>query len=255
MRSELKNSTTILSPPLIRWLKGTGGKHEIKLADILDSCVAPSACGSGACFECSRRFQRLCVAAINQFLVPIASSERGRLSAITIVPLAGHVKPGTLKQSHFHRVKARVQQALCASGLGQALGLIEASFEENLNDPMCNQWAVHAHVVAVGWLSREQVAVLKAEFPGNGRIAKPVMWQRLDDEPAGVAYPFKAEKFRSVSSGHNDADSRERPRKRALRKDQAIELAMVEHKVGFHDKLICHGIDREALCLHVEASI
>ena len=249
MMTERTKKLAVWRQKLIRWLSQAGGKLEVALSRILASCTRDTPCRNAACPMCGLCYQIVGVAAIEELLDPHTRKFRGRMSLVTIIPEVGLIAPGQLRPHHYGQVKAKVEAAFRENGLEPALGCVEASFEEDLSGRVADHWALHAHVIVAEWLSLEQTAGLISAFPRSDRIGRPVMWQRLDDELAVRAYPFKPERFRGVSQDFGVTD-RKPPRQRELRHWQAVELARVEHQVGLVRKLISHGIDIETLHKH-----
>lgn len=84
----------------------------------------------------------------------------------------------------------------------------------------------------------------------------PVRIDPLDQRIAAQLYPFKVERFRRVTVLVTDHPTR-RPYRdtiyRPLRPDQAVRLALVEHRLSFNRRLLIHGIEEEAIRRHLGA--
>lgn len=221
----------------------------LALAAILSACSAAEPCRSGACRTCGRTFQR---AASNFTDTTIrARAPRGRMTALTIVPGAGCVPPGELTVETCAEVAIVIQAALRAEGIGPALLGLDVSFNEDLTGEVPPHWSVHAHGVTSDWLTRLQKRGLRLAFPKTELVSRPVNTEPLDGEHAGLLYPFKPERTRRETYLDSREDDEREPcrntRKRSLRPAQAVELALVEHRVGLAGRLIGCGISVESV--------
>lgn len=224
-----------------------------RLSRLLSKCGSDE-CGSAACPVCCGHHQAAASSLVDVFIQQPASALRGRCTLVTVVPSIGIADPRTLTAQHFAEVRKALASALAAVGYGPAVFGIEASFVEDATGRFANHWSVHAHGIALDWPSEELERNLRAWFPPSGPILKPVDFERLDGRVNAALYVFKAERFRRDVRLSTATDKRAPHRKgipRPLRPEQAVELALVDHEVGFRDRLLTHGIDED----HVSACL
>lgn len=203
-------------------------------------------CGSAACPVCCGHHQAAASSLVDVFIQQPALAPRGRCTLVTVVPSIGIADPGTLTSQHFAEVRKALASALAAVGYSPAIFGIEASFVEDATGRFANHWSVHAHGIALDWPSAELERNLRAWFPPSGPILKPVDFERLDGRVNATLYAFKAERFRRdirLAPATEKRASHRKGTRRPLRPKQAVELALVDHEVGFRDRLLTHGID------------
>ncbi len=241
---------------LIRWLIAHGSPQALELAGGLKNCRTSQPCRSPACQVCGLAFQALSYKIVEGYLDPLSRGMRKRMHAIAIVPAEGCIRLGALSVEAFRRVEVLVREALRDLDFPPSIVSIEASFNEDATGRNPPHWSVHVHLLGVGWLSKDQVDELRRRFPVHRLAARPVMYEELDSDPRGKLYPFKAERVRRVTELVEDHPTRQPfrgSRRRALRQSQAVELAIVEHRLGFAGRLICHGIDEVSIKTRLSA--
>lgn len=231
---------------LIGQLRASQQPGAVELADILTACTGATLCRSAACPVCGLAFQRAAVALVEEFIEGPARAIRHRTTAITIVPASGCIPPGALTVEDFQRVRAEVAGAFAALDLPPAIIGLEASFNEDTTGRFDNHWCVHTHANQLDWLSDRQETALKNCFPRSPFVKQPVRCDKLDRRSEGRRYPFKPERVRRVTvfnTGHPTRAPFRESKRRELRPDQAVRLAMVEHRLGFARRHLTHGID------------
>ncbi len=241
---------------LIYRLRASELQGAAALAATLDSCTAAEPCRSAACPRCGIDLQAAMVEAVDHFIRIPAQAIRGRMTATTIVPAAGCLAPDNLSTDACRTIAAEIITAYAAAGLPPSLIGLEVSFNEDDTGEVEPHWCVHGHGINIDWLSEAQNHALRAPFPRSQQVRRPVLTEALDGRLSGRQYPWKAERVRRVTF-FNRGDGTRAPyrdtRHRALRVQQAVTLALVEHELGFSGRLLSHGIDREALRSHLGA--
>lgn len=240
---------------LIYQLGVSGNPRAAALADVLNACSPTAPCQSAACTTCGLAFQQAAVSATETFIGEPARRIRNRTTALTIVPASGCLPPDGFSPEAFERVGVEITTALAALGLPATLIALEASYNEDTTGEVEPHWSIHGHAVQLDWLSKAQDEALRAAFPSSRLVMRPVKCVPLDRKPEGRRYPFKPERRRRVTF-LNDSDPNREPyrdtKSRPLRPPQAVSLALVEHELGFHRRLLTHGIDDEAVRRHLE---
>jgi len=140
------------------------------LADKLFACRSRRRCGSLACTECSRAFQRAKVVAQ---IVAIQQLKKDRsakkLVMVTIVPLSVTYTLDELADLDVQKLNRWLKDALTQAGFKRVmLGSIDFSWEDGFYQP-------HWHIAM--WTSnREELTRrLKLIFPGRARGDRPAM--------------------------------------------------------------------------------
>lgn len=234
---------------LIRHLTEDASRSALALAAVLSDCGPEAPCHSGACRTCGRLFQH--TAAQFSATAIRARAPRGRMTALTIVPGVGCVPPGTLTAKTCAEAADAIQIALSAAGIGPALLGLDVSFNEDLTGEVPPHWSVHAHGACADWLSLVQKRDLRRAFPRTSHVSRPVKTDPLDDRLAWHLYAHEPERERRQTYlDPRERDEREpcrNTRERPLQAAQAVELALVEHRVGLLGRLINCGIPAGAV--------
>ena len=243
---------------LINWLCASELQGAAALAATLETCTTAEPCRSGlpACPWCGIAFQVAMVGAVDHFIRAPAQAIRGRMTATTIVPASGCLAPDNLSTEACRAVAEEIVAVYAAAGLPPSLIGLEVSFNEDDTGEVEPHWCVHGHGINLDWLSEAQEKALRAPFLRCQHVPKPVHVVELDGRLSGRQYPFKAERVRRVTflnSGNGKRGPYRDTRHRALRVQQAVMLALVEHELGYAGRLLSHGIDREALRSHLGA--
>lgn len=139
------------------------------LADKLFYCQPALRCGSLACPECSRAFQKAKVAAQRTAIKQLRVTRKGKLLVmLTIIPLMINYKLGDLTSLKVQTLNRWLKDALTKAGFKRImLGSIDLSWEGGFYRP-------HWHIAM--WTSdREELTRrLKRIFPGLERGDRPV---------------------------------------------------------------------------------
>lgn len=225
------------------------------LADILGNCTAGMPCGSAACPCCGLAHQQAAVSAVDRFIREPARAIRGRMTAVTIVPAAGCVAPNDLTVELCRQIINQIVATFARLDLPASVIGLEVSFNEDLTKEVEPHWCIHVHAIVYDWLTDAQKKALRAAFVRSRWAKRPVYITELDHRINGRLYPFKAERFRRQAY-IDDSNPKRRPfratRSKDLRPEQAVSLAIVEHQLGFGQRLLSHKIDEGALKRHLE---
>ncbi|TFW56900.1 hypothetical protein CT676_32875 [Bradyrhizobium sp. MOS001] len=139
------------------------------LADKLFYCQPARRCGSLACPECSRAFQKAKVAAQRTTIKQLRGTRKGKLLVmVTIIPLMVTYKPEDLPVLKVQKLNRWLKDALTKAGFKRVmLGSIDLSWEDGFYQP-------HWHIAM--WTSdRKRLRRrLKSIFPGLQRGDRPV---------------------------------------------------------------------------------
>lgn len=139
------------------------------LADKLFYCQPARRCGSLACPECSRAFQKAKVAAQRTTIKQLKVTRRRKmLVMVSIVPLMLTYKPKDLPYLKVQKLNRWLKDALAKAGFKRVmLGSIDLSWEDGFYQP-------HWHV-GMWTADREELKRrLKRIFPGLQRGDRPV---------------------------------------------------------------------------------
>ena len=140
------------------------------LADKLHYCCAARRCGSLACPECSRAFQKAKVAAQRTTIKQLKSTRKGKLLVMgKIIPLMINYKLEDLTCLNVQKLNRWLKDALTKAGFKRVmLGSIDLSWEDRFYQP-------HWHI-AMWTADREKLTRrLKRIFPGLERGDRPVL--------------------------------------------------------------------------------
>ena len=246
MAHEPHTKATFARARLIGQLRANQQLGAAALAAIVAACTDTAPCQSAACPVCGLAFQRAAVALVEEFIDVPAREIRHRTTAITIVPASGCIPPDALTVGDFQRVGAEIAAAFTVLDLPPTIIGLEASFNEDTTGRFDDHWCVHTHANQLDWLSDRQEASLKEAFPRSPFVKQPVRCDKLDRRSEGRRYPFKFERVRRVTVFNTDHPTRapfRESKRRELRPDQAVNLAIVEHRLGFARRHLTHGID------------
>lgn len=223
---------------------GRDNPQALALAARLDNCIQQSRCGSGACPECGRAFQRWLVGANSGFLRGHAAGS----TILSLVPCGGIAAPGKLGVAAAVASKQFSRFAIASVGIEVAFGALDLSYNEERQGGFAPHWSPHLRVHFPGQLSKDAEAELRALFgrcPCHG-IARPVQMASFDGNLAGLAYTFKPEvgrrqSYRQVKGIAKGGRECRNTRGRPLTGEQAVEAAIFLHRLGLAGRLLVHG--------------
>jgi len=242
---------------LIGQLRRSDETGAAAFAAVLAACTPTDPCRSAACPVCGLAFQATAVALVEEFIRIPARAIRNRMTAITIVPASGIVAPEKLSVKDYEQVGTQVVAAFAAVDLPPTIIGLETSLNEDTTGRFDNHWCTHTHSIQQDWLSRAQEDGLKDRFLHSEKVRKTVECLPLDRRSEGYNYPFKFERVRRVTVLNTEHPTRKpfrESRRRELRPPQAVNLALVEHELGFSRRLLTHGIDERHVRQRLEAA-
>ena len=232
---------------LVYKLRAAGRPEDRHLANVLARCNEANPCRSAACIHCGRDFQQVAFDLVEREIRgPARRHFRGRMSAITVVPTIGCLKPDGLSAAACERVVADVATALDACAISPYALSLDISFNEDLAGSV--EPCAHVHGLRPNWFTASEKAAFKAAFSKSATVKRPVRVEELDRDENGRLYVFKPDRVRRVAR-----DDGGRPDRRSLRPSQAVALAHVEHELGFDYRLVTNGIDENAVGKALEA--
>ena len=236
---------------LIYQLRDSGCPEDRRLANVLAPCTIELPCRSAACIHCGRDFQRVAFDLTKQEISVWARRNlRGRMSALTLVPTEGCLAPGDLTATACRRVVANVVDALDACGLSIYALSLDISFNEDTTGKLEPHWCSHVHAQTADWLTVAEDKGLKKAFPISRLVSTPVKVLPLNSDEAGQFYIFKPDRIRRetyLNGSHPNRHPFRDSKRRTLRPRQAVQLAHVDHELGFEYRLITNGIDENAV--------
>ena len=140
------------------------------LADKIHHCCAARRCGSLACPECLRAFQKAKVAAQRTTIKQLKSTRKGKLLVmVNIIPLMINYKLEDLTYLNVQKINRWLKDALTKAGFKRVMfGSIDLSWEDGFYQP-------HWHIAM--WTSdrKELTRRLKRIFPGLERGDRPAL--------------------------------------------------------------------------------
>ena len=167
------------------------------------------------------------------------------MSLITIIPTAGRAEPDNLTAADYEACLENVERVLSLTQAPAAVFGIEASFNEDKDNPALNHCQVHAHGLCGNWYSDEQAETLRRVVALTTHAPRALLIEKFDDQESGRAYPYKPDRVRRVSYVDDSNPCRaphQNTRDRDLRVLQQVELAKAEHAFGLSRRLLIHGI-------------
>jgi hypothetical protein len=163
-----------------------GARLEL-LTEKLEACRPQHRCGSLACPECSRAFQRAKVAGQTIAINRMKATENGtvmkatrtgkRVVMVTVIPLAISYRPEELEELDVSKINRWLKDTLARAGFRRAmLGSIDFSWEADrgIYQP---HWHIAMFTSDYEKLSRR----LKVVFPGQEHGDRPVVVSKIQD--------------------------------------------------------------------------
>ena len=235
---------------LIGGLRDGRGPAVHRLADILAKCRPNRPCRSPACPLCAREAQRCTFSLIEATIRrPARELQRNRMTMLTVVPAAGIIAPEELTAEACRAVAAEIRAGIAAVGL-PAVGTLEVSFNEDATGKVEPHWCAHGHPILPNWLDDRQRDLLSERFPRVELGRRPIDIRELDQRENAPLYANKSDHVRRVSYLDTSNPNRKpyrNTRRRELRPEQAAMLALVEHRLGFLNRLITNRISKNAI--------
>jgi hypothetical protein len=215
----------------------------LSLANRIDCCDPQFRCASGACAECMRAVQRVCVAAA----VDLIATSSVAIAVVSVVSRRARIEEGALSEPSllFGPLATDLRRALRASGIRRAFG----GFDVSANEHSCDRFQPHYRPHAWVFMSAERFdrsrKVFKAAFPAGKTVRRPVVAKLFDGRTRAFAYALKFEFQRRVTLPRTTAPDgtvrRRNTRDRPLRALQKVELALALDSLGLGARLFLHG--------------
>lgn len=146
------------------------------LADKLFYCHAGRRCGSLACTECHRAFQKAKVAGQSTAIKQLAVKRREKLLVMAnVIPLKIAYTPKELSTMNVRNLNRRLKDALAKASFDRVmLGSIDFSWEDGFYQP-------HWHIAMFTSDPKKLRERLKLMFPGQSRGDRPVVVSQTYD--------------------------------------------------------------------------
>ncbi len=219
---------------------GKENSEALALASRLEACAPRQRCGSGACPECARAWQRWFVIAIRDFL---ESEPRRPVTVLNPIHVSGKIEPGSLGDKDvLKNAKKAIITALNDARIpGGAFGL-DISFNEDRDGGFEPHWQLHLRGLIVGRISKRRKSEFWSHFPKSSEIPKPRRSGEWDGDLCGIAYSMKPQFWRRQGY-HDEKEHRtsRNTRGRPLRGVEAVELALFLDSIGFRPRLMLGG--------------
>src|SRR4051812_34516994 len=168
---------------------GKENSEALALASRLEACAPRQRCGSGACPECARAWQRWFVIAIRNFL---ESEPRRPVTVLNPIHVSGKIEPGSLCDPNvLENAREAIRAALIDARIpGGAFGL-DISFNEDRDGGFEPHWQLHLRGLIVGRISQRRKSRFWSHFPKSSEIPKPRRSGEWDGDLSGIAYSMK----------------------------------------------------------------
>ena len=219
---------------------GKENSEALALASRLEACAPRQRCGSGACPECARAWQRWFVTATRNYL---KSQPRRPVTVLNPIHVSGKIEPGSLgDEDVLKNAREAIRAALIDARIpGGAFGL-DISFNEDRDGGIrATLAATLARSDRRAHLQTTEKRVL-VSFSKIQRIPKPRRSGEWDGDLSGIAYSMKPQFWRRQGY-HDEKEHRtsRNTRGRPLRGVEAVELALFLDSIGFRSRLMLGG--------------
>jgi len=216
------------------------------LAERLDACDRRHRCLSGACPECSRLFQRWFVRKSKQYIDKHIDAPNHELIAITIVPPKPIVRPGELSTFSVSNLQRRLKFALDKNGVGDAIGGVDFSFNEDRNEQFKPFWSPHIYIITATKTRVKLLAGLKELFKPCKIVVRPVKIPPFENIAIRRSYALKMHFKRRV--GYDEIKIRNGKIRKCrntdnqrLRVQERLELFKFLDQIGLGARVIFRG--------------
>ncbi len=208
----------------------------------IGACTPNNRCASSGCYLCSRAFQRWLIWAIRHLLKKDLSNYHD--IAFTCVFPAGQAPLNGLAGVSFDFIAAQISDALERSkcirhavlAVDISLNVDTAKFAAGL---FCNPpeiyWQVHFHGIARTTDPDQLFDSLRALYPKDEKIDKPVLLKKFNGSKYGISYLFKPEAYRRV---HFKNASKWKIRGYSLKAREQVEFLTLAHNLGFSRQVV-----------------
>ena len=212
----------------------------LNLSSRIAACAPKQRCGSGACPECARAWQRWFVRRTRNFL---QSEPRKFVTVLNPIHASGQIAPGSLCDPNvLEKAREAIRAALIDARIpGGAFGL-DISFNEDREGEFDPHWQLHWRGLIVDRISKPRKERFWSHFSKTEEIPKPRRSGEFDGDLSGIAYSMKPQFWRRQGYLDEKEDrSCRNTRVRPLRGVEAVELALFLDSIGFRSRLMLGG--------------
>jgi hypothetical protein len=236
----------------IRFLRkhGKTDPELLLIADCLEQCELNTPCGSGACPQCSRLFQRFYVRHSRKPIRDIIAQEGKELIAICIIPSFPIVRHGQLKHFSIGNFQRRTKAALDSANIKSGIGGIDFSFNEHRE----NKWQpfICPHIYFITSTNNKEALrrTLNSIFKPSAEIIRPIKLPKFSNTARRRSYSLKMIFKRRISYYKMRKEKPTKSRNTStdkLRAKERIELFKYLHQIGLAARVIFRGIKPEVL--------
>ena len=146
----------------------------LNLASRIAACAPKQRCGSGACPECARAWQRWFVIATRNYL---KSEPRKLVTVLNPIHVSGKIEPGSLgNEDVLKNAREAIRAALIDARIpGGAFGL-DISFNEDRDGGFEPHWQLHLRGLIVWRISNDGKASSGLIFQNRGNSKASAVW-------------------------------------------------------------------------------
>ena len=216
------------------------------IASRLVLCARKTRCCSGACPECGRLLQRWFVRRSKSFIRNVVDKDDQLLVAITIIPSQPTIQPWQLNSFSIENLQRRLKSALDKVGLGDAIGGIDISFNEDRDGKYEPFWCVHIYLITSVRNETQIKRLLKEIYKQDDGIPRPVKITDFDNSAYRRSYAFKIVFPRRIGYDdlkvNNGVTRKYRDTSRdKLRAQERLELFIYLDQCGLTNRFIFRG--------------
>jgi len=218
-----------------------------RIADRLASCEVDNRCGSGACPECGRLFQRWFVRAVKKFIAKYLHNAGEELIALNIVAEKSIVEPGQLSNFSIIDIQRRLKFLLNKTDVNFAIGGVDFSFNEDGDGRLEQFWCPHSYLITStadrNQLSRQLRKLLKP----SKEVPRPKMIKSFSNNAYRRSYALKINFYRRIGRIQIKTNKDGKQRKcrntsgRRLRVKELLELFLYLDQIGLAARVIFRG--------------
>ena len=215
-------------------------------ADRLEACVQRNRCCSGTCPECGWLLQRWFVRKSKPFISDAIEKDGQKLFAITIIPAQPIIQPGQLSSFSTVNVQRRLKTALDKVGLGDAIGGVDISFDEDRDGKYEPFWCVHIYIITSIANKKRVQHLLKEIYIADDRIPRPVKISDFNNCAYRRSYAFKIVfprrvGYDAVKEGNGVTRKCRETSRDKLRVQERLELFIYLDQCGLANRFIFRG--------------
>lgn len=212
------------------------------------ACHSTAPCGSGACSRCIRAHQIWLATVGMEAWTALSDASTAGTYFATLVPTR-LAEPGreTLPKS-FKIARSRLERGLTIAGIEYALGALDVSINESSAQPD-GVPCVHAHLLLRSGEVADWQKRLRKFFPPTPAVPRPVQLKPWDGRADALAYALRPEIERRITitcAGSEHRGPHQKTRRRDLRVEQQVDMALRIDKVGIVPRFIHRGFELDA---------